>query len=162
MWAHYASGYRGFAIEYENDPILLKTSGFSNELTEFLRTNIWDVFYLFERPDCTNEVEQYITCSIDSEWLTRLYVKGLCTKHVTWGMESESRLILHNSNPIVVNSMRNIPFNPAKSVYLGVSMPDERKREIINICASLSNPPKVYNMAAGTSNFFPHFAEVNG
>lgn len=161
MWAHYASGYRGFAIEYENNPSTLETSGFQDELAALLEANIWDVFYLLERPDCTDEVEQYTTCSTDSEWLARLYVKGLCTKHVSWGMESESRLILPANDSIVVNTKRNFPFYPARNVYLGIGMPVKRKLEIISLCRSLSNTPKVYDMTIGTSSFYPHFEEVN-
>ena len=158
MWGHYANGFRGFAIEYDLSPI---QDGYElgNHLLK-LASNIWDVFYVMNRPLLTKETIEYLTNDINGEWLRLLYVKALCTKSLSWAFEGESRLILPLEDEDVVRFNRNIPFLPAKRIYLGQSMKESDKKSIQDICKGLPQDPQVLEMVPKTDSFAPEFREL--
>lgn len=72
MWAHYASGHKGFCVEYE---IVCK------EL-------LWDVFYLKNR----RELKGSLIFS-NPEKVRPFMLDNICIKHESWSYENEYRLI---------------------------------------------------------------------
>lgn len=92
-----------------------------------------------------------------TRFLQTRYVKALCSKHLFWGMENECRLILNVADATVARYGRNIPFFPARRVYLGVSMADCEKARIAELCSRLPKPPEVLNMVANPDSFYPTF-----
>ena len=158
MWGHYADGFSGFAIEYDLSPIQSSQKLGDNVLK--VASNMWDVFYVKNRLLLTKEVVEYLTSDINGEWLRLLYVKALCTKGIDWAFENESRLIMPIKDEYVVQCKRNIPFLPAKKVYLGQRMGVDAKKAIQDICRGLSPEPQVFEMLPRTDSFVPQFREL--
>lgn len=162
MWAHYAHGYRGFAIEYDVNRFANASLGNLDAYTQILLQNIWDVSYVMDRPSCTSFAQEYLTSDLNDNSAIELYVRAFCTKQLFWGMEGESRLILPLNSPYVQANERNVPFLPIKAVYLGYKMPTSSKQEILELCTSgeVASKPEVYEMRIDRESFTPRFEKV--
>ena len=129
MWAHYANDHTGFCLEYETDPNMLKARRFDEASLKLLRRNMFNVFYCPDRPDATDEVTAFMRSRLDEEGLARFYAKILCFKSPDWTFEQELRLIVQDAN-----MPDELPFLPARRVYLGTRMDDAKAECLVEYC----------------------------
>lgn len=143
LWAHYADKHQGAVLEFvpnaEKDSMLL--------LAE-------DVEYSTQRPHLFESHRDYLfktmfqgTNEVLSEYTKRITK----TKSIEWAYEEEIRLY----QPLLVNTIngernRCLTYHDdeLRSVYLGCKMPDEFKREIVDLAIKRNPCVKIYEMFA--------------
>jgi hypothetical protein len=120
MWSHYADEHRGFCIEYDTESLPQEHL--------FVRM-LYPVIYsekLFEG------TKYYLAAMRDRKTFNILFL-ALAALHKSpeWSYEKEWRLVIP-AGLLKEASPWRIP--TPKRVYLGTRMPDDKKRQIIEIC----------------------------
>ena len=107
LWAYYASGHTGFAIEYDIDILeqSLNYNTYAQQLYKF------DVEYL-------NDVPQIDISTIRGNEIVEMLKRFIGTKSSSWAHEKEVRLILENTG------LFEIDFKAVTAIYFGCRMPD--------------------------------------
>jgi len=121
MWSHYADEHRGFCIEYDTESLPQEHL--------FIRM-LYPVIYsekLFEG------TKYYLAAMRDRKTFNILFpALAALYKSPEWSYEKEWRLVIP-AGLLKEASAWRIP--TPKRVYLGARMPDDKKRQIIEICA---------------------------
>ena len=107
LWAYYASGHTGFAIEYDIE-ILEQSLNYNTYIQQFYK---FDVEYLDDVPQI--DVSTIRGCE-SSEMLKRF----IGTKSSSWAHEKEVRLIFENTG------LFDIDYKAVTAIYFGCRMPD--------------------------------------
>lgn len=107
LWAYYASGHTGFAIEYDID--VLEQSLNYNTYIQLLYK--FDVEYL-------NDVPQIDISTIRGNEITEILKRFIGTKSSSWAHEKEVRLIFENTG------LFEIDYKAVTAIYFGCRMPD--------------------------------------
>ena len=107
LWAYYASGHTGFAIEYDID--VLEQSLNYNTYIQLLYK--FDVEYL-------NDVPQIDISTIRGNEIVEMLKRFIGTKSSSWAHENEVRLIFENTG------LFEIDFKAVTAIYFGCRMPD--------------------------------------
>ena len=107
LWAYYASGHTGFAIEYDIDILeqSLNYNAYAQQLYKF------DVEYL-------NDVPQIDISTIRGDEIVEMLKRFIGTKSSSWAHEKEVRLIFENTG------LFEIDFKAVTAIYFGCRMPD--------------------------------------
>ena len=107
LWAYYASGHTGFAIEYDIDILeqSLNYNTYAQQLYKF------DVEYL-------NDVPQIDISTIRGNEIVEMLKRFIGTKSSSWAHEKEVRLIFENTG------LFEIDFKAVTAIYFGHRMPD--------------------------------------
>lgn len=124
MWGGmYADCHKGFCIEY--------TVSDDKEYTTVL-FNLFPMIYCKARPDISEFFATMKTKEFSEENLWNIYFHGALRKSIDWAFQNEWRLLL----PLGIKSEvdYNIPFFPITKVFLGNRMPNDKRKQIIDIC----------------------------
>ena len=107
LWAYYASGHTGFAIEYDIDILeqSLNYNTYAQQLYKF------DVEYL-------NDVPQIDISTIRGNEIVEMLKSFIGTKSSSWAHEKEVRLIFENTG------LFEIDYKAVSAIYFGCRMPD--------------------------------------
>ncbi len=107
LWAYYASGHTGFAIEYDIDILeqSLNYNTYAQQLYKF------DVEYL-------NDVPQINLSTIRGNEIVEMLKRFIGTKSSSWAHEKEVRLIFENTG------LFEIDYKAVTAIYFGCRMPD--------------------------------------
>ena len=107
LWAYYASGHTGFAIEYDIDILeqSLNYNAYAQQLYKF------DVEYL-------NDVPQIDISTIRGNEIVEMLKSFIGTKSSSWAHEKEVRLIFENTG------LFEIDYKAVSAIYFGCRMPD--------------------------------------
>ena len=107
LWAYYASGHTGFAIEYDIDILeqSLNYNTYAQQLYKF------DVEYL-------NDVPQIDISTIRGNEIVEMLKRFIGTKSSSWVHEKEVRLIFENTG------LFEIDYKAVTAIYFGCRMPD--------------------------------------
>ena len=107
LWAYYASGHTGFAIEYDIDILeqSLNYNTYAQQLYKF------DVEYL-------NDVPQIDISTIRGNEIVEMLKRFIGTKSSSWAHEKEVRLIFENTG------LFEIDYKAVTAIYFGCRMPD--------------------------------------
>ena len=107
LWAYYASGHTGFAIEYDIDILeqSLNYNAYAQQLYKF------DVEYL-------NDVPQIDISTIRGNEIVEMLKRFIGTKSSSWAHEKEVRLIFENTG------LFEIDYKAVTAIYFGCRMPD--------------------------------------
>lgn len=107
LWAYYASGHTGFAIEYDIDALeqFLNYNSYAKQLYMF------DVEYL-------NDVPQIDISTIKKNECVEMLKRFIGTKSSSWAHEKEVRLIFENTG------LLDIDYKAVTAIYFGCRMPD--------------------------------------
>ena len=107
LWAYYASGHTGFAIEYDIDILeqSLNYNTYAQQLYKF------DVEYL-------NDVPQIDISTIRGNEMVEMLKRFIGTKSSSWAHEKEVRLIFENTG------LFEIDYKAVTAIYFGCRMPD--------------------------------------
>ncbi len=107
MWAYYASGHTGFAIEYDIDILeqSLNYNTYAQQLYKF------DVEYF-------NDVPQIDISTIRGNETVEMLKRFIGTKSSSWAHEKEVRLIFENTG------LFEIDYKAVTAIYFGCRMPD--------------------------------------
>lgn len=145
MWGgSYADCHRGFCVEYTILP---------NDLQYHdLFFNLFPMIYCKVRPDITKQLVKFANKDTTPEVLWNIYFHGALRKSIDWAFQNEWRLLL----PMEQNKESKnycIPFFPITKVFLGNRMPQNMRKEIIEICHEKNIPyigvtrnPNVFEM----------------
>lgn len=141
MWSHYADSHRGFCIEYD----------FENYLK--VGKNVKSLIFPIDYSKIRVSIDENILDKVDirdfkgngKEDITKLFVRGLYSKHTSWKIEKEWRSIsVLKENTI---EARKIESFKVKSVSFGNKMNDRIKRVLYELIhEKLVNGPMVYEM----------------
>ena len=107
LWAYYASGHTGFAIEYDIDILeqSLNYNAYAQQLYKF------DIEYL-------NDVPQIDISTIRGNEMVEMLKRFIGTKSSSWAHEKEVRLIFEHTG------LFEIDFKAITAIYFGCRMPD--------------------------------------
>lgn len=107
LWAYYASGHTGFAIEYDIDILeqSLNYNTYAQQLYKF------DVEYL-------NDMPQIDISTIRGNEIVEMLKRFIGTKSSSWAHEKEVRLIFENTG------LFEIDYKAVTAIYFGCRMPD--------------------------------------
>jgi hypothetical protein len=157
MWAHYADGFRGFCIEYDETQILLedkekeaviipvsyakKPPVIDKIIYALAVDQIWyNETALGEEPQ-GKYVKDYKEDLRKAEKLVKdLYRKTIATKPSQWKYEKEVRLIFDSKNSSSAGEFFRFPANSIKSVVFGEKM-DIKMRETLSQIVDMKNLP---------------------
>ena len=109
LWSHYASGGRGYCLEYDIEKLML--GGIENSFDDLLQ-----VEYLEKTPEL--KIEDIFN---QKTFSTKLFA----TKSKEWEYEEEVRLVYNNS------SLKNYHKSALSSIFFGVNMPDSHQKRLI-------------------------------
>lgn len=107
LWAYYASGHTGFAIEYDLD-ILEQSLNYNSYAKQLY---MFDVEYL-------KDVPQINISTIMGNEDIKMLKTFIGTKSSSWGHEKEVRLIFENTG------LLEIDYKAVTAIYFGCRMPD--------------------------------------
>ena len=107
LWAYYASGHTGFAIEYDID-VLEQSLNYNNYAKHLYK---FDVEYL-------NDVPQIDISTIRGNEAIEMLKRFIGTKSSSWAHEKEVRLIFENIG------LLEIDYKAVTAIYFGCRMPD--------------------------------------
>ncbi len=129
MWSSsYGDNNRGFCIEYTID--------FDDEDKRELFVNLYPVIYSHKRNDNLMFMkENDVILSKNGLW--QYYYNGMLRKSFSWLDQMEWRLILPKK---YVKKDNLVNFYKITKVYLGIKMPKEERRKIIDICKKFDIP----------------------
>ena len=107
LWAYYASGHTGFAIEYDIDILeqSLNYNAYAQQLYKF------DVEYW-------NDVPQIDISTIRGNEIVEMLKRFIGAKSSSWAHEKEVRLIFENTG------LFEIDYKAVTAIYFGCRMPD--------------------------------------
>ena len=107
LWAYYASGHTGFAIEYDIDIVeqSLNYNTYAQQLYKF------DVEYW-------NDVPQIDISTIRGNEIVEMLKRFIGAKSSSWAHEKEIRLIFENTD------LFEIDYKAVTAIYFGCRMPD--------------------------------------
>lgn len=107
LWAYYASGHTGFAIEYDIDILeqSLNYNAYAQQLYKF------DVEYW-------NDVPQINISTIRGNEIVEMLKRFIGAKSSSWAHEKEVRLIFENTG------LFEIDYKAVTAIYFGCRMPD--------------------------------------
>lgn len=107
LWAYYASGHTGFAIEYDIDILeqSLNYNAYAQQLYKF------DVEYW-------NDVPQIDISTIRGNEIVEMLKRFIGAKSSSWAHEKEIRLIFENTG------LFEIDYKAVTAIYFGCRMPD--------------------------------------
>ena len=130
MWGGmYADCHKGFCIEY--------TVSNDKKYADVLY-NLFPMIYCKTRPNVSKLFADMKTKEYSEENLWNIYFHGALRKSIDWAFQNEWRLLLPLTNKN--SSDYNIPFFPITKVFLGERMPNDKRRQIIDICNSKGIP----------------------
>ena len=124
LWAHYADNHTGICIEYD----LKNCNNF------FLKTMCFPVNYV-EKNDNTEDVISLVVYKDLEEG--SFLLKAANTKSIDWKYEKEWRIVFLENLPNYPNLYSNkhyTLFIKPKSIYLGLKIDKDIKKEIKDIC----------------------------
>lgn len=129
MWSSgYGDNNRGFCIEYTID--------INDEDKKELFENLYPVIYSHKRNDNLIFMkENDVILSKNGLW--QYYFNGMLRKSYSWLDQMEWRLILPKKN---VKKDNLVNFYKITKVYLGIKMPKEERKKIIDICKKFDIP----------------------
>lgn len=107
LWAYYASGHTGFAIEYDID-IIERSLNYNNYAQHLYK---FDVEYL-------NDVPQIDISTIKEVERIEILKRFIGTKSLSWAHEKEVRLIAESTG------LLDIDHKAVTAIYFGCRMPD--------------------------------------
>lgn len=131
MWGgSYADCHRGFCLEYTVLP--------NAEQYKSVYLNLFPMIYCKFRPDMTERLTkmQEHEMTIDGMW--DIYFHGALRKSIDWAYQNEWRLLMVMNSKVKENY--NVDFFPITKVFLGNRMPNEKRREIIEVCKEKNIP----------------------
>lgn len=135
MWSHYANSHKGFCIEYD-------FPSYGCEKEKDLAVNLFPVIYSDERVSvleyCLLDMK---SPTVTDEVLWPIYKYGLLTKSLDWMYQNEWRLI--SCDDLLSNAGKddyNCTFTPISKVYFGAKMPNERRKQLAEICKEKGIP----------------------
>lgn len=108
LWAYYAGGHTGFAIEYDID-ILEQTLNYNKYAKQLYK---FDVEYL-------NDVPQIDISTFSGNKTIEMLKRFIGTKSLSWEHEKEVRLIFESTGYL------DIDFRAVTAIYFGSRMPDD-------------------------------------
>lgn len=151
MWGHYADGHKGFCLEYdftENLTDCNQSCGNIRACSKFLlETPIAPICYSEHRLDATAGILSIIQQMLKNEIRLGmndyfsdmlLCIKCLLTKSSDWHYEKEWRLFSQFSNEF--KQHESIMIKKAKAIYLGSSMFQKHKQELLSIAEEKEIP----------------------
>lgn len=144
MWIHYADGFKGFCIEY-NDRIF---DGFKDYNTVgHTQENVWmKVIYT---DSCTDAIEK-------ADNIEKRIGNIICYKKDEFKNENEVRLVLHDTT----NHVHIRPIHSAiKAIYLGCKISIDDKMKLIGIAAQLNIP--CYQMSLANASYTLEAHRIN-
>lgn len=130
MWSGYANCHKGFCVEYTLQP--------NKEKYHDLYANLFPMIYCKVRPDMTERLVKMQDKEPTMELVWDIYFHGALRKSIDWAYQNEWRLLI----PMRCKNMEdyNIEFFPITKVFLGNTMPNENRKEIIEICKEMNIP----------------------
>lgn len=145
MWGgSYSDCHRGFCAEYTvlpNDP------QYQN-----LFLNLFPMIYCKVRPNMTERLAEFENKALTREILWDIYFHGALRKSIDWAFQNEWRLLLPMKRNLAAKDYC-VPFFPITKVFLGNRMPQDVRKEIIEICHEKNIPyvgvtrnPNVFEM----------------
>lgn len=135
MWAYYASGHRGFCVEYDRSNISVSTFPSLDADLKHLLAGVYPVAYGLRRPDCTRILAECLYGKDRDETLDEIIKNCICRKALHWGIEEEWRLVMYDRDP-ALDKNDTVRFLRPKAVYAGALM--DRKKDLpdlARICA---------------------------
>lgn len=138
MWSHYADFHKGFCVKY-----VLPSSFTSSDPDEDHVLMLRPISYV----DSFSILDDFGT----PRDIT--YIEALLTKQKQWEYEHEHRLIYFNRKGSPDFPTPRLPEGSVKAVYLGVRMPDESRRQILDI---LKDKPEIeiYQMSISSEDLY--------
>ncbi len=130
MWSGYANCHKGFCVEYTLQP--------NEEKYRELYANLFPMIYCKVRPDMTERLVKMQDKEPTMELVWDIYFHGALRKSIDWAYQNEWRLLI----PMQCKNTEdyNIKFFPITKVFLGNTMPNEERKEIIEICKERNIP----------------------
>lgn len=130
MWSGYANCHKGFCIEYTLQP--------NEEKYHDLYANLFPMIYCKVRPDMTERLVEMQDKEPTMELVWDIYFHGALRKSIDWAYQNEWRLLI----PMRCKNTEdyNIEFFPITKVFLGNTMPNANRKEIIEICKEKNIP----------------------
>ena len=107
LWAYYASGHTGFAIEYDID-ILEQSLNYNTYVQQLYK---FDVEYM-------NDVPKIDISTIKGNEIIETLKRFIGRKSSSWAHEKEVRLVFENTG------LLNINYKAVTAIYFGCRMPD--------------------------------------
>ena len=107
LWAYYASGHTGFAIEYDID-VLEQSLNYNTYVQQLYK---FDVEYL-------NDVPKIDISTIKGNEIIETLKRFIGTKSSSWAHEKEVRLVFENTG------LLDIDYKAVTAIYFGCRMPD--------------------------------------
>lgn len=130
MWGSaYANCHQGFCVEYSIDS--------QSPMYKDAYINLFPVVYCKSRKKVSNHIVSICDAGIDEDTLWDIYFHGTLRKSIDWAFQNEWRL-LYPWNALKTGF--TMQFFPITKVYLGARMPNENKKEIIDICHARNIP----------------------
>ena len=120
MWSIYADCHKGFCIEYDIKPDVVKY----NDIYE----NLFPIIYSKVRSTLPSKILENNYLNLTEDYLWNIYLCGALRKSIDWVWQDEWRLLLPFQKKV------NIEFFPISKVFLGNKMSTENKKLIIDIC----------------------------
>ena len=164
MWGHYADGHKGFCLEYDFTENLIdckQSCGNVRACPKFLlEFPIAPICYSNSRLDATAGILSIIQQILKDETKLGMHdyfsdmlliVKCLLTKSNDWHYEKEWRLFNHF--PKEFKQHRSIMKKKANAIYLGHSMKQEHKQELLRIAEEKEIPSYQVIPSYETSEF---------
>lgn len=130
MWSGYSNCHKGFCVEYTILP--------NDKEYQDIYNNLFPVIYCKTRPDMTEKIGRMQEKEPTLEWLWDIYFHGALRKSIDWAYQNEWRLIMPMRCEKI--SDYNIKVFPITKVFLGNRMPNEKRKEIIEICKEKNIP----------------------
>lgn len=133
MWAHYADSHRGFCIEYDFTDYMTKKTEVQSLVfpVEYSKQRVSIDENVFDKVDLVNFDDK------GKEDITRLFVSGLFTKHISWKKENEWRSIAVLKDQSLDN--RKIPAFKVKSISLGNKMNHKIRQAVYELINDSEN-----------------------
>lgn len=134
LWAYYASGHTGFAIEYDID-ILEQSLNYNTYVQQLYK---FDVEYL-------NDVPKIDISTIKGNEIIETLKRFIGTKSSSWAHEKEVRLVFENAG------LFDIDYKAVTAIYFGCRMPDS---DIIYIMEKLKGRGLKYFKMVNVNNSY--------
>jgi hypothetical protein len=123
MWSHYAEYHKGFCLEYDITQL---------PPSHPLRRSIFPVVYAAKLFDLTRWSAKLMSAG-RKRFNPALVLLAMMHKYKDWKYEREWRYILTEPR---LSEDRALPVAKPRRLFLGSRMPEEKKIEVIGICAA--------------------------